>query len=255
MNCVVLIPPRIRSVIRDLLGLRLKAHGLFLEHVRDKCGLAIGGPSGTFRDSGLVPLYRFVRSLDNCVFASTTIWEGTREDRSPFIFDERKPAGCNYVLEATSLDAIADSAYDFLLSAHNLEHVANPVKALKEWQRVLRPGGSVILILPDYRKTFDHRRQTTSVTHMFEDFERGTTEDDPTHIAEVLALHDFSQDPIGGDYEDFRRRVLDNSQYRTVHHHVFDEVNSSELLQALGMVVKCVELAPPHHMVLLAQIP
>lgn len=254
-NSVTLIPPRVRSVIRDLFGLRLKARALFVEQVRDKCGLEIGGPSGTFRDSGLVPLYRYVKSLDNCVFSRTTLWEGTREDGSPFVFDESRPPGRNYVLEATNLDRIASDTYDFLLSADNLEHTANPVKALREWMRVIKSRGALVLILPNYRKTFDHRRKLTAVSHMLEDFEQGTTEDDTTHVEEVLALHDLSRDPDAGDYEEFRQRVLKNSQYRSLHHHVFDENNSRELLEAVGMQVLCVELAAPWHIVLLARMP
>src|SRR5689334_12288448 len=119
MSYVTLIPPGVRSVIRDLFGLRLKAHARFVEKVRDRCGLEMGGPSGTFCDSGLVPLYQYVKSLDNCVFSRTTIWEGTREDRGPFVYDERKPEGCNYVLDATDLNEIASDTYDFILSAHN----------------------------------------------------------------------------------------------------------------------------------------
>jgi SAM-dependent methyltransferase len=254
-NYVVLIPPRIRLLLRDLIGLRLKARELFVEEVRDKCGLEIGGPSGTFRDSGLVPLYRYVKSLDNCVFARTTIWEGTREHGGPFLFDERKDAGCNYVVDATDLEGITPHMYDFLLSAHNLEHIANPIRALRDWMRAVKPGGALILILPNYQKTFDHRRTPTPVSHMLEDAARGTTEDDSTHLEEVLALHDFSRDPIGGDYAAFRDRVLNNVLHRTVHHHVFDEHNSRSLLETVGNTVEHVELAPPHHIVILARTP
>ena len=89
---------------------------------------------------------------------------------------------------------------------------------------------------------------------MLEDFERSTTEEDQYHIEEVLALHDFALDPIGGAYEAFRDRVLKNARYRTVHHHVFDENNSRELLDSVGMAVKFVEVSVPHHIVLLAQV-
>lgn len=244
-----------RTVIRDLFGLRLKKHSLFVEQVRDKSGLEIGGPSGTFLDSGVLPLYRYVKSLDNCVFSNNTLWEGEREDHGPFVFHDCKPAGCNYILDATNLDGIASDCYDFILSSHSLEHLANPAKALREWMRVVRSGGILILILPDYRKTFDCRRTPTSLRHMLEDFERDTAEDDTTHIDEVLALHEWSRDPIGGDYQDFRRRVLNNSQYRYVHHHVFDENNSRELLEAVGMNVLHVEMAAPWHIVFLASMP
>ena len=255
VNYITLIPPPVRSAMRDLFGLRLKARALFVEQVRGKRGLEIGGPSGIFRYSGLVPIYTYVKSLDNCVFSRTTIWEGTRDDLGPYVFDEHRPAGCNYVLDATSLSGIRTETYDFVLSSHSLEHIANPIKALKEWMRVMKPGGALILILPNYRKTFDHRRRPTPVKHMFEDFSRDVTEDDSTHIEEVLALHDFSRDPVGGDYEGFRNRVLNNPRFRTVHHHVFDENNSRELLEAVGMKVECVEAAAPHHIALLARSP
>lgn len=250
---VTLMPPGLRSFIRDLVGLRLKQLQLFVDAVTGQNGLEIGGPSGIFRDSGLCPLYAHLKALDNCVFARQTIWEGTREDGSPYVFQADRPPGTNYVREATHLDGIDTGAYGCLLGSHCLEHVANPLKALKEWQRVVRPGGAMVIVLPDYRKTFDHLRKPTAVSHMVEDYELGRTEDDSTHIAEVLELHDFSLDPIGGDYEKFRERIIDNFRYRTMHHHVFDEHNSRDLLAAAGMTVKCVGVAVPHHIVLLAE--
>ena len=118
---------------------------------------------------------------------------------------------------------IADHTYDFILSSHNLEHFANPVKALQEWKRVTRPGGGLILVLPDYSKTFDHRRTPTTVDHMFEDFERDTQEDDLTHLPEILEKHDISLDPGVASADEFHRRSLDNFNNRCLHHHVFDE--------------------------------
>jgi SAM-dependent methyltransferase len=252
---VTVIPPGLRSFIRDLAGLRLKSHAMFVQAATGQQALEIGGPSGIFRDSGLCPLYPYIATLDNCVFARETIWEGTREDRTPFVFEEGKSSGLNYIRDATNLEGIADNTYGCLLASHCLEHIANPVKALREWIRVLKPGGATVVVLPDYRKTFDHRRQTTAVSHMLEDHERSVTEDDSTHLAEVLELHDFSLDPIGGDYEQFRDRVANNTRHRWVHHHVFDENNSRDLLASVGMTVKCVEVAVPHHIVLLAEAP
>ena len=41
--------------------------------------------------------------------------------------------------------------------------------------------------------------------------------------------------------------------HRTVHHHVFDAVNSRQLLEASGLKVLNVELYPPIHIFLIAQ--
>ncbi|ERT06625.1 methyltransferase domain protein [Lyngbya aestuarii BL J] len=37
---------------------------------------------------------------------------------------------------------------DFVLSSHVLEHIPNPIQAFLEWQRVLKPGGYVVMIVP-----------------------------------------------------------------------------------------------------------
>ena len=39
---------------------------------------------------------------------------------------------------------------DILISRHSLEHMVDPVKTLWEWDRVLKMGGKVIIILPDH---------------------------------------------------------------------------------------------------------
>lgn len=148
-----------------------------------------------------------------------------------------------------------NDSYDFILSSHNLEHFANPVKALKDWQRITRPGGGLVLVLPNYTQTFDHRRKPTTVTHMLEDFDQGTPEDDLTHLPEILQTHDLSMDPLAGSAEEFRQRSLNNFTSRCLHHHVFSEANSRELLTKIGMEVLAVETALPFHIFLLARMP
>jgi SAM-dependent methyltransferase len=240
---------------RVVLQQRVKPIQLFHYAVEGKNGLEIGGPSGVFRDTGIIPIYRYVGNLDNCVFARTTTWEGDREEGRLFHYYPAKPCGFNFIREATSLTGISNQVYDFILSAHNLEHIANPVLALKEWTRVLKPGGFLIVILPDYRRTFDHFRKPTAVAHMMEDYDQGTEETDLTHLPEILELHDLNRDRAAGTREQFRERSLRNFKNRCLHHHVFDERNSRELLESVGLSVRVVEILRPHHIVLLAQTP
>jgi SAM-dependent methyltransferase len=44
---------------------------------------------------------------------------------------------------------IPDGTYDWVYSSHLLEHLENPFRALREWWRILRPGGKLILVVPD----------------------------------------------------------------------------------------------------------
>jgi SAM-dependent methyltransferase len=55
------------------------------------------------------------------------------------------------------LAEIPDNAFDVVFSNHSLEHVPNPILALKEMRRVLKPGGKLLLVLP----IDDWRRQKT----------------------------------------------------------------------------------------------
>ncbi len=249
------LPPVAVQAARRVLGRYVWSRKRFRGEIENKFGLEIGGPSGVFGDAGVLPLYRLVAGLDNCVFAVETIWEGRRAEGHTFSYHPRNGNGFNFIREATDLHGIGDHRYDFVLSSHNLEHISNPVKALKEWIRVVKAGGVIIVLLPDYRRTFDHRRKPTPIEHMLEDYELGRDEQDLTHLEEILELHDLKLDPAAGSKANFRQRSLKNFENRCLHHHVFDESNSRELFEAVGLTVEVLELAKPHHIAILARCP
>ena len=97
----------------------------------------------------------------------------------------------DYYGDACSLP-FRDNSLDYVVCSNVLEHVANPVAALAEWQRVLRPGGIIYLVVPDRRYTWDHPRRPTPIEHFLEDYERGTTACDPTHIDDFIDGIDWS---------------------------------------------------------------
>lgn len=244
---------RARQELRAALGLgRVRGFARFAKAVEGRSGLEIGGPSPVFTRTDRLPLYDRVGALDNCVFASSTVWA---EQSHGYAFSPRRPAGRCHILDASALTGLPDGGYDFVMSAHALEHLANPVKALREWLRVLRPGGPLVLVLPDRRYTFDHRRRPTPVEHMLEDAAREVGEDDLAHLSEILELHDLSRDPGAGTPEQFRARSQGNATNRCLHHHVFDEANARGLLQAVGLEVEVVEPAGHMHLCLLARAP
>jgi SAM-dependent methyltransferase len=81
---------------------------------------------------------------------------------------------------------LCDGALDFLLSSHMLEHHQDTLRTLYEWKRVLKPnGGTLVLILPHYERTFDRFRAVTRLRHHIEDYERRVAEDDPFHFEEI----------------------------------------------------------------------
>jgi SAM-dependent methyltransferase len=240
------------QVMRRVFHRRVSSLKKFQADVDHKFGLEIGGPSSIFSATGALPIYRYMAGLDNCVFSSETVWEGSRAEGYTFAYHPGKKNGFNFIREATELTDIADHKYDFILSSHSLEHTSNPFKALKEWTRVVKNHGAFVVILPDYRRTFDHRRPPTPLRHMIDDYEKGTEEADLSHLSEILELHDLSLDPWAGTMENFRKRSLRNFENRCLHHHVFDEINSRELLAAAGLTIDVQELIGPNHIVMLA---
>ena len=55
----------------------------------------------------------------------------------------------------------ADSVFDFVLSCHNFEHFADPVAALREWSRIVVPGGHLCLVVPDTEFTRGNNSDAT----------------------------------------------------------------------------------------------
>ena len=205
--------------VNNRLKIPMRDEDAYARFTRHLIGIEIGGPSNLFRYE--LPLYREVAQLDGVNFSNQTIWEGSLSAGLTFdFFGDRK--GRQFISEATDLAEIGDGHYDFVLSSNCLEHVANPLKALREWYRILRGGGALILVLPDKRSNFDHRRAFTSFEHLLEDYENGMGEDDLTHLDEIMRYHDLSRDPEAGGSESFRKRSLDNYSTRSLHHHVFD---------------------------------
>jgi phosphatidylethanolamine/phosphatidyl-N-methylethanolamine N-methyltransferase len=51
------------------------------------------------------------------------------------------------VEDATDL-SFGDDSFDRLISINNLEHLPSPHVALKQWRRVVRPGGTISLAIP-----------------------------------------------------------------------------------------------------------
>ena len=52
------------------------------------------------------------------------------------------------VAEADKLDMFASASMDFVYSSHTLEHVADMPTTLREWWRLVKPGGYLVMYLP-----------------------------------------------------------------------------------------------------------
>ena len=239
-----------RLAVRHRLGRRLRVYELCRPLVEGTKAIEIGGPSALFSREGPLPLYPLFERVDNCDFAGDTIWHGEAADGAPFRYDAERPPGRTFIRDATDLEGIADGSYDVLLASHVLEHVANPLRALAEWQRV---SGLLILVVPHLENTFDHRRPVTTLAHLEADLAGSIAEDDDTHVQEFVELCDLRRVPERLTRGAFEARTREHLANRTIHHHVFDTELVVRLLDRAGLQLLDVEPALPFHVVAVAR--
>lgn len=208
-----------------------------------------GGPSKLFEAGGVIPVYPQLSALDVLDYADRTIWT---EHAPPA--GRRGPRPNRVIGEAGRLEGFADGSYDALLSSHVIEHLANPIGALRRWGEVVRPGGRILIVAPHLEGTFDHRRPVTTLDHLREDDERGTGEDDLTHLDEVVELHDLSRDPGSEDRETFERRARENPATRAMHHHTFTSRTLAATVAEAGLSLIVLKPQPPMNIICVCQI-
>lgn len=53
--------------------------------------------------------------------------------------------------DAQELNGVASNSLDFVASSHCLEHLRNPMIALPRWLEVVKPGGFVVVTVPEWK--------------------------------------------------------------------------------------------------------
>ncbi len=207
---------------------RFSSADIYLNLFKNLKGIEVGGPSVAFRV--VLPIYPVIANLDGVNFSHTTMWEGSISEGNTFRYFKNK-TGRQFIQEASDLKNIQSNTYDFLISSNCLEHIANPLKALDEWIRVIKPKGYLLLVLPKKESNFDHKRPVTTFEHIENDYKQNINEHDLTHLDEILALHDLSRDVAAGSLGKFKARSMNNFLNRGLHHHIFDDVLIKEMFK------------------------
>lgn len=68
--------------------------------------------------------------------------------------------------DAQTLAGIDEGTLDFIYSSHVFEHLMNPLGVLANWSARLKPGGSVLAVVPDSRYCFDLRQEPSTLAEM-----------------------------------------------------------------------------------------
>lgn len=199
-----------------------------IEILKNKEGIEFGGPTELFEHpTHRMPLYI------NVVLDGGNIIEDNHFQKSfSDTYNYGGKLGTQFNIDCAGDLSGVNKKYDFIVTSHVIEHLANPIKAIKNWSDVLLKEKSYILsIIPDYRYCFDRNRPLTSIEHIKEDYINNVGEDDKTHIEEQKTLHDWSY----GGHKNFYDLCEKNDKTRVVHHHTFTPETVELLFIAAGL--------------------
>ncbi|MCJ7617467.1 MAG: class I SAM-dependent methyltransferase [Desulfobacterales bacterium] len=185
-----------------------------LRFFNNKCGVIIGGHL-RWHFKSLIETAQKIINVDNC----PSNLEGHIE--------------VDYVTDAANLSFATDGSQDFVCSSHVLEHLANPLKAIAEWKRVIKEKGIICVGVPDKRHIFDHKRQRTPLSHLIDDFEKDVDQTDKTHISDFL--ENWDEEGVCCDSrEQLTEHVRDGLESR-VHHHVWIVDDLKEIFEYMDL--------------------
>lgn len=137
-----------------------------------------------------------------------------------------------YFGDATKWDSFCSNKlfnrFDVVITSHTLEHIANPIAALKLWKNCLIKDGIIINIVPNKNFCWDVIRDYTSCDHLLDDYINHTSESDMTHV------HESSCMPRKNYYQE----VGQFNERRIIHHHVFNEESLKFIHEYVGFVTE-----------------
>jgi hypothetical protein len=200
-----------------------------IEYLKFKKGVEFGGPTELFSNSIYkMPLYSHTL-LDGANIFEENYFQNGFSDEFPY----GVIPGKQFDVDCTDLSSIKrmDNPYDFVVTSHLIEHVANPIRTILNWKDfVLKTEGYILSIIPDYRNCFDRKRPLTTLDHLIDDFISNVDEGDETHVKEQMELHDWSM----GGHKDFYELCKKNYKTRVVHHHTFTEESFKNMMEFCG---------------------
>jgi SAM-dependent methyltransferase len=133
--------------------------------------------------------------------------------------------------DAERLATLGAKTQDFVVANHFLEHCEDPIGAIENMLRVLKPGGVVYLAVPDKRFTFDADREVTEIEHLKHDHEGHAA------ASRVEHFRDWARHVERASTDDIDRvaTALIDRDY-SIHYHVWTQFEVLELLLTLRRV-------------------
>jgi SAM-dependent methyltransferase len=128
------------------------------------------------------------------------------------------------VADGETLAGVEDGSQDYVIANNFLEHCEDPIATLKNFFRVVRPGGVLFLIVPNKRSNLDRLRPETTIEHLIKDHEKGPKRSRVEHYREWSRTILKVPEPSVRD----TAAKLMQEKY-SIHFHVFTEFETIQL--------------------------
>ncbi len=129
--------------------------------------------------------------------------------------------------EATQLP-VRPATLDFVIASHVLEHLPDPLLALRAWYDSLAPGGVLLLKVPDKRHTFDAPRARTPLSHLLEEHRHPERFDPRAHSHADWVQHVGSKSPSTPEFDQEVQDLIDRDY--SIHFHVWIDEDLREII-------------------------
>lgn len=111
--------------------------------------------------------------------------------------------------------------FDFVILNHVIEHVANPIRVLRETLSLVDVGGLTVISAPDKEYTFDRPRTLTPFEHLYDEYKENVVESSEEHYLDFLrAVH-----PEVFETEARLKQCLQDVKKRREHVHVWNSAS------------------------------
>ena len=115
---------------------------------------------------------------------------------------------------------VAAGSLDFIYSSHVFEHLVNPIGHLEIWSRLLRQGGEVLMVVPDYIGSKDYLADPTSMAELLSEFGEGSF---------VPSFGHYQKYAEARNSPDKAQNLFDSKS--SIHMHYYTNDNMRELLE------------------------
>lgn len=130
--------------------------------------------------------------------------------------------------DAERLASFGDASHDFVVASHVLEHCEDAIGSFENWLRVVRPGGHLLVVVPNKERTFDRTRPVTPLAHFETDLGRAQV----SRAQHYLEWAEQVEGKEGGSAHETARRLQEVGY--SIHFHVWDFASFEQFVRLVA---------------------